>query len=63
MEDALKRDKLVYEKAGERVYVYTDDNRAVRAKLIQEFPQANVIIRDATLEDVFLKLTGRGLRE
>jgi len=63
MEDALKRDKLVYEKAGERVYVYTDDNRAVRAKLMQEFPQANVIIRDATLEDVFLKLTGRGLRE
>jgi lipooligosaccharide transport system ATP-binding protein len=63
MEGSLKRDRLVYEKAGERVYVYTDDNRAVRAKLIEEFPQANVIIRDATLEDVFLKLTGRGLKE
>jgi lipooligosaccharide transport system ATP-binding protein len=63
MESALKRLELIYEKAGERVYVYTDDNRAVRAKLLEEFPSANVIIRDATLEDVFLKLTGRGLRE
>jgi len=63
MESALKRLGLVYEKAGEKVYVYTDDNRMVRSKLLQEFPSANIIIRDATLEDVFLKLTGRGLRE
>ena len=63
MESSLKRNGLIYEKAGERVYVYTDDNRKVRAMLLEEFPQANIIIRDATLEDVFLKLTGRGLRE
>jgi len=30
---------------------------------LDRFPQANIIIRDATLEDVFLKLTGRGLKE
>ena len=63
MESSLKRNGLIFEKAGERVYVYTDDNRKVRAMLLEEFPQANIIIRDATLEDVFLKLTGRGLRE
>jgi len=63
MEALLTRNNWIHEKAGDRIYVYTDDNRGVRAKILAEIPTANVIIRDATLEDVFLKLTGRGLRE
>jgi lipooligosaccharide transport system ATP-binding protein len=54
---------LTGERAGDMLYVYTDDNQAMRKELLERFPDANVIIRDATLEDVFLKLTGRGLRE
>jgi len=59
----LKRGTWAYERAGDRVYLYTDDNRQVRELILREHPSANVIIRDATLEDVFLKLTGRGLRD
>jgi len=59
----LKGRAWTYERAGDRVYLYTDDNRAVRELIQKEHPGANVIIRDATLEDVFLKLTGRGLRD
>jgi lipooligosaccharide transport system ATP-binding protein len=59
----LKESAWTYERAGDRVYLYTDDNRKVRETILKESPSANVIIRDATLEDVFLKLTGRGLRD
>jgi lipooligosaccharide transport system ATP-binding protein len=59
----LKGSAWTYERAGDRVYLYTDDNRKVRETILKERPNANVIIRDATLEDVFLKLTGRGLRD
>jgi lipooligosaccharide transport system ATP-binding protein len=59
----LRGSAWTYERAGDRVYLYTDDNRKVREIVLKEHPNANVIIRDATLEDVFLKLTGRGLRD
>jgi lipooligosaccharide transport system ATP-binding protein len=63
LDGLLKRGTWTYERAGDRVYLYTDDNRKVRELILKEHPSANVIIRDATLEDVFLKLTGRGLRD
>jgi lipooligosaccharide transport system ATP-binding protein len=59
----LKKGTWTYERAGDRIYLYTDDNRKVRELILSQHPSANVIIRDATLEDVFLKLTGRGLRD
>ncbi|MDD1770959.1 MAG: ATP-binding cassette domain-containing protein [Methanomassiliicoccales archaeon] len=51
------------ERAGDRLYIYTDENQETRRALLDRFPEANIVIRDATLEDVFLKLTGRGLKE
>ncbi|MCU0861498.1 MAG: ATP-binding cassette domain-containing protein [Methanomassiliicoccales archaeon] len=63
MDAWLRKGEWIYEKAGDRAYLYTDDNRSLRERILREFPAANVIIRDATLEDVFLKLTGRGLRD
>ena len=63
LDGLLKQGAWTYERAGDRVYLYTDDNRKVRELILKEHPSANVIIRDATLEDVFLKLTGRGLRD
>jgi lipooligosaccharide transport system ATP-binding protein len=52
-----------YEVAGERVQVFTDRPREVMATLMQECSQIEVVARPAGLEDVFLKLTGRRLKE
>ena len=52
-----------FEKYADRVFVYTDDSAAVLAKVKDKVPLERSIIRNATLEDVFLKLTGRGLVE
>jgi len=52
-----------YEVAGERVQVFTEKPRVVTAALMQECTQIEVVARPASLEDVFLKLTGRRLKE
>ncbi|HVO77488.1 MAG TPA: AAA family ATPase, partial [Methanomassiliicoccales archaeon] len=63
-EEAYVRSKgMKEERAGDRLYIYTDENQATRMALLERFPGANIAIRDATLEDVFLKLTGRGLKD
>ncbi len=51
------------EKLGERMQIFTDKPHGVFEKFLQEHPLQNVMIRKANVEDVFLKLTGRGLRE
>jgi lipooligosaccharide transport system ATP-binding protein len=44
--------------------LYADDAEAVLEELDQEtFPTESALVRRATLEDVFLRLTGRSLRE
>jgi lipooligosaccharide transport system ATP-binding protein len=48
---------------GDRVSVYTGRGEEVYHDLVRRFPGADVTLRRATLEDVFLRLTGRGLRE
>jgi len=63
MEEVLRGIGLSPEKASDRIFVYTNDRRSVRERLLKELPHANVVARDATLEDVFLRLTGRGLKE
>ncbi len=62
-EEFSKQSGWNQERADERLFIYTNENQEVRRKLQQRFPKINVLIRDATLEDVFLKLTGRGLKE
>ena len=52
-----------YELAGERVQVFTDRAREVTATLLRECSPIEVVARPAGLEDVFLKLTGRRLKE
>ena len=63
MEEALRNIGWSPEKGSDRIFVYTNDRRSVRERLLKEPPHANVVARDATLEDVFLRLTGRGLKE
>ncbi|MCK9201882.1 MAG: ATP-binding cassette domain-containing protein [Gallionella sp.] len=51
-----------FEISGESVFCYTDDAQPLLQELQQQ-PQLRYLHRPANLEDVFLKLTGREMRE
>jgi len=51
------------EVASDRIHVFTNQPRGLFSKILKEFNFREAVIRDANLEDVFLKLTGRRLRE
>jgi len=48
---------------SERIHVFTSKPHGVFASFLKESSSRNALIRNANLEDVFLKLTGRRLRE
>jgi len=48
---------------SDRIRVFTSPPHGVFESFLQEFPIKGATIRNANLEDVFLKLTGRQLRE
>jgi len=52
-----------FERLGDRLQIFTNKPHGVFEGFLQDHPMQNVTIRRANLEDVFLKLTGRGLRE
>ena len=54
---------LEHEDLGVRMIVYCKDDEALYGEIYRDYCKENCILRTATLEDVFLKLTGRGLRE
>lgn len=54
---------ISYEVVTDMVQVVTDNPRKVAQELLSNCDAKRVLTRAATLEDVFLKLTGRGLRE
>jgi lipooligosaccharide transport system ATP-binding protein len=51
------------ERLGDRMQIFTDQPHGVFEGFLKEHKLQNVSIRNANIEDVFLKLTGRGLRE
>ncbi len=51
-----------HERVGDTLYFYCRDGQGLMRKLV-ELELQNYLIRPATLEDVFLKLTGRSLIE
>lgn len=51
------------ERHGDRLYAYPDAGEALHRELVSRFNAEQVIVRRGTLEDVFLRLTGRDLRE
>jgi lipooligosaccharide transport system ATP-binding protein len=51
-----------HERVGDTLFFYCRDGHALRQKLV-ELDLPNTVHRPATLEDVFLKLTGRSLIE
>jgi lipooligosaccharide transport system ATP-binding protein len=55
--------KVPFEKTGDMIQITTDSAREIARTLLDRCRPGKVITRPATLEDVFLKLTGRTLRE
>ncbi|WP_414709420.1 hypothetical protein [Ramlibacter sp.] len=51
------------EVSGETVFFYTQDARPLLDTLGREHPKLRTLHRPANLEDLFLKLTGRQIRE
>jgi lipooligosaccharide transport system ATP-binding protein len=51
------------EEVGDRIYFYPTEGEHIERALEERFPGQDRLIRRATLEDVFLKLTGRALRD
>jgi lipooligosaccharide transport system ATP-binding protein len=59
----LEERAIPFEIYSDRIYIYAASARDILADLTDRFPSGKVALRQATLEDVFLKLTGRQLRE
>jgi lipooligosaccharide transport system ATP-binding protein len=59
----LAGQKIPYEVTGDMIQVATESAHDVAKTLLDSCEIKKVITRPATLEDVFLKLTGRTLRE
>jgi lipooligosaccharide transport system ATP-binding protein len=47
---------------GDRIHVFSAQPHGVFERFLEKNPLTNVTIRNANLEDVFLKLTGKGLK-
>ncbi|MGE5180004.1 MAG: ABC transporter ATP-binding protein [Bacteroidota bacterium] len=60
---ALRELRGRLEEVGDRLYFYADDEDAAERMLESRFPGQDRLLRRATLEDVFLKRTGRALRD
>ncbi len=48
---------------SDRIHVFTKEPHGVFKSFLEDFPAKGATVRNANLEDVFLKLTGRKLRE
>jgi len=62
-EACLQDLKIPYEVAGDMIQIATGSSRETARMVLERCNPGKVITRPATLEDVFLKLTGRKLRE
>ncbi|MEM2943303.1 MAG: ATP-binding cassette domain-containing protein [Methanomassiliicoccales archaeon] len=63
LEDYLQSRGISFERGLDRIYAYTNSPQELLAPLRNHFQLNHTVIRNSTLEDVFLKLTGRGLRD
>ncbi len=63
IEESLLENGIAHETYAGRIYIYTDNGRELLETISNGTETGNIIMRQSTLEDVFLKLTGRQLRE
>jgi lipooligosaccharide transport system ATP-binding protein len=61
--DFLAGEECRVEDLGNRLLVYLDDGDQLFLKLTSQVRAEGCTLRPASLEDLFLKLTGRELRE
>lgn len=59
----LREREVLFENIGHRLIVDLEDGTALYREISERFCDGGCIMRMATLEDVFLRLTGRELRE
>ncbi|HOT94695.1 MAG TPA: ABC transporter ATP-binding protein [Methanoregulaceae archaeon] len=59
----LEREGIGYERFGDLVHITVDAAEPLVQRLVSECSPARLHVRSATLEDVFLRLTGRGLKD
>ncbi len=59
----LEKSAASYDVVGNTIQVYTTNPQELTYALLQECELGHITARSATLEDVFLKLTGKKLRE
>ncbi len=63
IESYLKQKGFTFEKTASHIFVYTQKGPEVFSDITHKFGDGGCSLRMANLEDVFLKLTGRELRE
>ncbi len=63
METYVKGQGWQYERTIDRMLIFTKEGQKVAAELKERFAMSYYLIRNATLEDVFLRSTGRALVE
>ncbi len=56
-------DSVVFEEIGGRLHIYANEPERILTELQKKHAIRRSVIRDATLEDVFFRLTGRELRD
>jgi len=61
--ECLQKNEASYEVMGDIIVIYTNDPMHITDQLSLECALDKITTRKATLEDVFLKITGRKLRE
>jgi lipooligosaccharide transport system ATP-binding protein len=59
----LREHKIAFEDLGHRLLIYQGADETLFERLTTDFCREGCTLRQATLEDVFLRLTGRELRE
>ena len=55
--------KVETQKEGERLFIFTNEPENLQRELIGKLKLRETVIREASLEDLFLKLTGREIQE
>jgi lipooligosaccharide transport system ATP-binding protein len=59
----VKENDIEYDDLGRRLILYETEEKDLNHTIRERFCNEKCIYRNSTLEDVFLRLTGRGLRE
>ncbi len=59
----VRSEGVAHEDLGHRLIIYGDQGDTLFRHISNQYCQEGCVLRMATLEDVFLKLTGRGLKE